>query len=405
MELSVAYTFEPGIIGRLARFSEVKEIYGKLDRDCIGGGRSTYTLRTTSRSRLQASIREAHSFGIAFNYLINAATLGGLEQTRAGQKQIRGLLDMIDTMGADCVTVSVPYLLRLVRKNHPRLKVRVGVFAVVDSAEKARQWEALGADTICLSAIACNRNLERLDEIRRSVACNLQLIVNASCLPACAYELTHMNLLSQSSRKGDALGGFCLDYCILHCSSARVRDPVNYLKTVWIRPEDLGRYEAIGYHSFKIVERSCPGDLLIRRVEAYVNRSFNGNLYELVAPVAQIKKAQGTPLRQRLRMLATMAKPWNANLSSLMLMKEYGELVIPHEFDREHAAVYIDNKALDGYLDGLKDQPCNRGGCKSCGYCRLWADRTVTVNSDYRRKVLELSERLDDGLVSGSHWC
>ena len=40
MELSVAYTFEPGIIARLAQFPLVKELYGKLDRDCIGGGQS-----------------------------------------------------------------------------------------------------------------------------------------------------------------------------------------------------------------------------------------------------------------------------------------------------------------------------------------------------------------------------
>lgn len=404
MDLSVAYTFEPGIIGRLARFPEVKEIYGKLDRDCIGGGRSTYTLRRTSHSQLKASIDESHRCGIAFNYLINAANLGGVEQTRAGQKRIRNLLEMIDDVGADCVTVSAPYLLRVVKRYHPRLKVRVGVFAVVDSAEKARQWEDLGADTLCVSAIACNRNFELLRFIRQKVKCNLQLIVNASCLPACAYELTHMNLLTQSSRKGDALGGFCLDYCILHCSSERIKDPSNYLKSVWIRPEDLSAYENIGYHSFKIVERSCPGDLLIRRVEAYANRTFDGNLFELVAPVAQIKREQGTPLSQRLRMIATMAKPWRAKLKALLLMKKYGELIIPHKFDRENAPVYIDNRALDGFLEGMRDQPCGRAACTTCTYCRTWATRAVTVKNEYREEVLELAGRLDEGLVSGSHW-
>ena len=78
MNLSVAYTFEPGIIARLAQFSCVKEVYGKPDRDCIGGGRAAFTLRRSPRSRLEAAIKEAHAHGIAFNYLINAANLAGL---------------------------------------------------------------------------------------------------------------------------------------------------------------------------------------------------------------------------------------------------------------------------------------------------------------------------------------
>jgi len=45
MKLSVACTFEPGLIGRVTAAPEVYEVYGKLQSDCIGGGRSSYTLR------------------------------------------------------------------------------------------------------------------------------------------------------------------------------------------------------------------------------------------------------------------------------------------------------------------------------------------------------------------------
>jgi hypothetical protein len=335
---------------------------------------------------------------------LNAANLGGIEQTRAGQKRIRTLLADIDEMGADCVTVATPYLLRLVKKTHPRFRVRVGVFALIDTAHKARQWEDMGADTLCLSAISCNRDFGRLAAIRKAVSCELQLIVNASCLPACPYELTHMNLLSQSSRAGDRLGGFCLDYCILHCSAKRLSDPVNYLKSVWIRPQDLPHYEALGYHSFKIVERSCPGDLLMRRVEAYANRTFDGNLYELVAPVAHIKRQQRLTVAQRLRMVATMARPWHIKMRSLLLIKKYGELVVPHEFGRAAAPVYIDTKALDGFLDGLASRQCAASDCAACGYCRAWADTAVRVDPAYREKVLALASRLDEGLLNGSLW-
>jgi collagenase-like PrtC family protease len=404
MNLSVAYTFEPGIIARLAKFSCVKEVYGKPDRDCIGGGRAAFTLRRSPRSRLEAAIKEAHAHGIAFNYLINAANLAGLEQTRAGQRKIRALLDRIDRSGADGVTVSAPYLLQIVKKNHPRLKTRVGMFAVVDSGEKARQWEDLGADVICVSAIACNRDFARLSAIRRAVKCDLELLVNASCFPGCAYELTHMNMLSQGSRGGDPLKGFCLDYCFLQCSKRRLADPVNFIKAVWIRPEDMGQYEDLGYSWFKIVERGCPGDLLVRRVQAYAQRSFDGNLYELVAPVAQVKSGLGASRLQRLRMALIMARPGKVKMGALLLMKRYAELALVDSFDKTNAPVYIDNRALDGFLDGVKSRGCASTLCESCGHCSATAERAVVIDPLYREKTLALAARLDEGLVSGGHW-
>jgi Collagenase and related proteases len=404
MNLSVAFTFEPGIIARLAQFSCVKEVYGKLDRDCIGGGRAAFTLRHASRSRLDASIKEAHAHGIGFNYLINAANLAGLEQTRAGQKKIRALLDRIDRSGADGVTVSAPCLMQIVKKNHPRLKTRVGVFAVVDSGEKARQWEDMGADTICVSAIACNRDFARLRAIRSAVTCDLELLVNASCLPGCAYELTHMNMLSQGSRSGDPLKGFCLDYCFLHCSKRRLADPVNFVKAVWIRPEDIGRYEKLGYSWFKIVERGCPGDLLVRRVQAYAEQSFDGNLYELVAPVAQVKRGLGASRLQQFRMAVVMARPWKVKLSAIMLMKRYAELALVDSFDKNNAPVFIDNRALDGFLDGMLSRGCGSLQCDACGHCRAAAERAVSVDPRFREKALDLAVQLDEGLSSGAHW-
>ncbi|MBN1578858.1 MAG: hypothetical protein JW913_20020 [Chitinispirillaceae bacterium] len=40
MKLSVAHTFDPELIPRLSHIPAVKEMYGKLDGDVIGGGRS-----------------------------------------------------------------------------------------------------------------------------------------------------------------------------------------------------------------------------------------------------------------------------------------------------------------------------------------------------------------------------
>src|SRR5271157_902352 len=112
MNLSIPYSFQPGLIPKLAVFPQVKDIYAKLPRDPIGGGRSSHTLRPAGFDTLVRSVKEAHRHGIGFNYLLNAAGLYGLEQTRIGQRKVRLFIDAIAGAGVDSVTVSVPYLLR-----------------------------------------------------------------------------------------------------------------------------------------------------------------------------------------------------------------------------------------------------------------------------------------------------
>ncbi|MFW6221349.1 MAG: U32 family peptidase [Fibrobacterota bacterium] len=404
MKLSVAYNFDPALIPALARIGEVTEVYGKMDRDIIGGGRASYTLPRISWKALRRSVQQAHNHGILFNYLLNGATLGGLEQTRQGQRRIRGLLDRLCSIGVDYVTVSSPYLLRVIKKCYPQVKVRVSVFATIDSGLKARQWEEMGADTLCISAIGCNRNRDKLQDIRKKTTCELQLIANASCVQGCAYELTHMNLLTESSRKGARRGEFCLDYCFLYCTSRKLRTPAELIRSGWIRPEDLGCYEDLGYDSFKLVERSCPTDLLLRRVQAYANRTFDGNLMELIAPVAHIKKQQGSPLSTRLRVIAAMARPLSVKIDKLMIMKKYAEQSVLHEFEKPNAPVYIDNRRLDGFLDKYWKKNCSQKQCSTCGFCEKIANELVEIDDNYRKQTLSLADSLDDHLHSGSLW-
>ena len=404
MQLSVAYTFEPGILSALSAFPEVTEVYGKMHEDIIGGGRWSCTLRKIKPQNLKTHVQEAHKHSISFNYLLNSADLNGLEQTRNGQKKIRAFLDFLSDIDIDSVTVASPYLLRLIRTQYSSLKTRIGAFARIASPLEARQWEDLGADTLVVSAIACNRNFKVLDSIRKAVSCNLELIANASCLQQCIYEPTHMKLLSRSSQKSDPLKGFFLDYCFLHCSYRKWQNPVNFIRSCWIRPEDLSHYEALGYTQFKIVERSCPGDLLLKRVKAYAQRSFDGNLLQLVAPVAQIRKSQGAPRELRWRMLRTMVRPDKIKIKALRQIQEYIKLILIEDFSST-APIYIDNKALNGFLDIIKNSRCSSDmACSECTCCPKVASEVVQINQDYRKRVLSLAKELQHGLDTSTHW-
>ncbi|NOY69440.1 MAG: peptidase U32, partial [Deltaproteobacteria bacterium] len=203
MKLSVAYNFDKPLLSGLSQIPEVYEIYGKMTKDIIGGGRSSYTLRHITKDTIRRTVQEAHLKNIEFNYLLNGAFLNGMEQTRSGQKKIRSFLNFLDKSEVDSITVASPYLLRLIKKQYPGFKVRISVFSLVNTVEKAKRWRDMGADTICISGISLNRNFKMLSNIRKAVGCDLQLIPNASCLPDCVYELAHMNMLALSSRIKD----------------------------------------------------------------------------------------------------------------------------------------------------------------------------------------------------------
>ena len=91
------------------------ELFGKLSADATGGGRASYQIVNIGRRRVAEHVRAARAAGIRFNYLLNGACLDNREFTRQGQKEIRSLLDWLSEIGVEAVTLSSPFLLRIVK--------------------------------------------------------------------------------------------------------------------------------------------------------------------------------------------------------------------------------------------------------------------------------------------------
>jgi collagenase-like PrtC family protease len=262
---SLAANYDPELVPALAAYP-VEEVYGKFPADGISGGRPRYLATPLSEAGLRGYIRLLDRHGIAFNYLLNGACFGNHEWTRAWQKRVTALLARLGEWGVRRVTVSTPFLLELVKRRFPEFKVRVGIYAQVDTPRRARFWEDLGADAITLESFSINRDFRRLEAIRQAVRCGLQLIANHVCLPNCPLQSYHQNGFAHAS---DGTGTLFIDYCLLRCSRLRLTDPSQFIKSAWIRPEDLATYEAMGYTTFKLLERGIPSAELLRRVKAY----------------------------------------------------------------------------------------------------------------------------------------
>jgi len=157
------------------------------------------------------------------------------------QNRFMRLLDWLGDIGIRYVTVSTPFLLEVIKARRPQFTVKVGIYAQVDTPRRAKFWKIWGGRHQ-LGKLSINRDFNRLAAIREAVRCDLQLIANHCCLPTVRCQNYHQNGFAHSS---DGSRTIFIDYCFLRCSQMRLEDPSLFIKSAWIRPEDLSRYEAM----------------------------------------------------------------------------------------------------------------------------------------------------------------
>ena len=407
MKLSVACNFDEELIEGLGHFPEVYEVYGKLTADYFGGGRPSFYLPEVNRAGLKRYVSLCREKGIKFNYLLNASAMGNREFTREGQRQITRLLDWLHCeAGVDSMTVSNAFFLRLIKKRYPEMRVRVSAHRFTDSPRKVRFWIDNGADVVVVSEVNIHREFEVLEAMQRAAgSVELQLIVNNWCRQDCAIAGTHAVNLSNASQTKHR--GFPLDYCSLLCNELRVREPVNYLRANWIRPDDLHHYERRGFSNFKIVERNTPTQILLERTRAYIDRRYDGNLLDLVQNYAYPADKMGSKdddafsLR---RMVKYFFKPQTVNLFKFRKVVRFGKEASVLYPRRGPNPVQIDNRALDGFIDRFLEEGCQKTDCDECRYCHKWADKVVRIDPAWRGQMGDIFDDLMDEVDGGSFW-
>jgi collagenase-like PrtC family protease len=384
MRYSIAANWDLGLLERL-KGTSVESLYGQMWSDPLGGGRMAMFIPKVGREEVTSFISEARKKGLSFNYLINATCFDNLEFTKKGYQKIMKHLEWISTTGTDMVTVTLPFLLQMIRKEFPQLKVCVSSFSRVQNVSVAKFWEERGADKIILPE-AIGRDFQMLRLIRESVDCELELIANHCCLFQCPLDLHHRNMVSHGSQEDHPCGGFAPDYCKLACQHLKILRPAELIKARWIRPEDVPDYEAIGIDCLKLVERFRGTESLIQIVNAYEKKSYPGNLVKLLS-----LPQQGAFLTPNLEVIqrTDLIEPDKMEEVMAVLREPFPE------------KVYIDNSKLNGFLDYFKKVDCFHMDCDRCGYCERIASQTISIDDGWRQEMISRFDRAMEILVKG----
>ena len=384
MHYSIAANWDLGLLNKLEGTS-VESLFGQIWEDPLGGGRMALFIPKVGKKEVASFIAEVRKRGLGFNYLINSTCLDNLEFTKKGYKKIREHLEWISSTGADMVTITLPFLLQMVKRDFQNLRVCVSSFARVQNVHLAHYWEDLGADKIILPE-SIGRDFGTLRLIREAVDCELELIANHCCLFQCPLDLHHRNMVSHGSQEGHPCGGFAPDYCKIACQRLKLLHPAELIKARWIRPEDVTDYQRMGINCLKLIERFRGTESLIQIVNAYERKSFKGNLVELLS-----LPQQGAFLAPNLEVLQR---------TDLIEPEKMEEVMAPLR-EPFPGKVHIDNLKLNGFLDYFKKVDCLHTDCDHCGYCEQMAHQAVSIDEEWRKEMITGFDRAMEVLITG----
>ena len=266
--------------GRSSR-SRFTEIYGAHRTNITGGGRPSYRLPQVEKEAFERHVARAGRQGLRFNYVMNAPEFGGRENDPAWLREVSAHLEYLITCGVGAVTIANASLLRFVRRQYPALRINVSLIAQVDTVEAAREFEDLGVQVINLNPFTVNRDFEMLRAIRAAVRCELELYANIPCLDHCPRRTAHYRFSGLASQAGGARD-IRQDPFLMRCSHTFLSEPAEFLRSPFIRPEDISAYREIGIDVLKISDRTEATEFLVKTARAYAAEKYEGNLFELI---------------------------------------------------------------------------------------------------------------------------
>lgn len=382
MDLSVACNWDLELIEALSAY-KVVDVYGRVTNDPYGGGRVEDNLAKISYDKAKEYIQEVHKKGMKFSYLFNTLTLQNDEFTEKGKKKILDYLEKIAELNVDTIAISLPFLAESIKKYFPHMNINVSILANVTTGTQAQYWDELGVYSICLG-YDVTRDFKSLKRIRQAVSCRLGLLVNDPCLYRCPY-LFHHNM--ERSLSNLTCGkNTKKNYFYLKCSCKAMNNQTEFVRSMFVRPENTQDYKEIGIDYFKIAERLKSTRWLINATKAYNDQQYQGNLADILTLFSQYdypKKAAEEVSEETLK-----SENW---------MNE--------EFDKGHflGFPYIDNQKLSEikFLEFFKKNDCKNTICdKICTYCQKSAEKVVTVNKDRAKTV---TQNLKVGLAAAEN--
>ena len=363
---SESYLHELNDMNKKSKNVKIYETYGSIPNFLLGSIRPSNTIKNIDETFLLNYIKKSNEFGIGFNYIMNSTVLGNFEFDSSLKDELLIFIEKLSNAGLSKITVSVPYLIKFIHKHFPNLHIVASICMNINSVQELNAVEKMGAKSVVLPK-DMNREFSLLKKmIKNKGNLDLKLLCTTPCVSKCPDLIYHMNISScQDNIISSNKQNLTIPEAALNCQIKRLSSPVEFIKSPWIRPEDLKIYQDLGINYFKLDGRDKPEKYLLEVIKAYINENFDGNLLFLI---------QGSYPKNK---------------------SELNNLITKNSFK---IGVYLDNKKLDKFLINLINgkYDCSNG-CYKCNYCEEWKNEALIIDStttdflinSLKKKILE----------------
>lgn len=363
MNLTVATNWDNQLILEIAKINKssknkVVEVFGSIKTDFLGSSRPSEILPETSLENIKKHIKLCHENKIKFNYLINAFSFKIKEFTPDFRKKVNDFVKKLEEYGVDALTIANPLLIETIRKNFPNMEICASTVCKIDTLRRIEWYEDMKVDRIILET-DINRDFKLLKKIREQTNLDLEALANLQCIFQCPNNT--FDYLCDGFRSQEPQKEIFYNYPKIKCSNIKLKNPIEFVKSPWIRPEDIKFYEKIGINLIKISGREASTPWLINAISAYANEKYTGNLFDLIG---------------------------NQVISNI------GLLPIDNLKKIKPLNIILENSELDGFLDFFVQGNCTLE-CKKCKYCEKWSKK-VKINPEERDSYIQRSDLLLD---------
>lgn len=258
------------------------EFYG--DDGFFSSGRHNQNISCTDLSNLISGLKELN---VKFNYTINSPNLEGyLVQEKRLLLHLKELRDM----GVENITTTHPVFLETLI--HMGFSVSASAVQCISSAPQAIQAEKIGFCRIILVE-DLNRNPKTISNIIESISIPTEIIINNLCIINCPWRMSHYAIDGIRTPEIDKETWNNYNEKMLKCRSRWKEDPANFLKSTWVRPEEIKHYRKLGIRYMKLVGRDWPSERLEKVFNIYLSQSYNGYVFDYLRPGYNIKEKYG----------------------------------------------------------------------------------------------------------------
>lgn len=279
--------------------SRITEVYGSIREHAWLTARPDFRLPDVSVRTLDEHVGMLKDIGVKFNYTLNTPFPGSREWLRTHAVLLSRVLHDIQFAGVIRVTVANPLLMQLIREyTESHFEFDVSTIAHIDTVTQIKYLHEqyyLGGGNVCFG-IHKNRAfrwLQAAADYCKSIKAEPEILVNEFCAVGGVGYTTHCPhrdscyLLHATDKTLEETKEFS-GYPMQHCIASRNKDPVSWLRTRFVRPQDLVYYNDVGIYKFKLSGRTGTTEYMKMILNAYMSGNYDGNLLALWKPLETI---------------------------------------------------------------------------------------------------------------------